>query len=182
MARCEEIQADRMESDTRLRMELQSTQIAAHRLQQEKVEVSARLALADNEASTVMRELVVEQEANKELRTNLDALRAKLATEEAESASLRKNLSQAADDVLNLQHELNTVLKVQSTLRKENRDLGELHVQAVDYRTYMPPYVLSNSDATEGSWAARNNDLTLKYNDLKSTQPVRCRVAGSDEA
>jgi len=162
MERCEAVQSDRMEAEARLRMELQSTQIGSHRLQQEKVEVSARLALADNESATVMRELVAEQQANGELRANMETMCARLKAEEDESARLRRELSVAGDDVLNLQHELNTVLKVQSTLRKENRELGHLTVQAVDYRQYQSGNFKLSNVSSEDAWSTKNDALTTE--------------------
>jgi len=167
MSRVEEIQADRMEGETRLRMELQATQTALHRLQQEKVEVSARLDLASNEATAVMHELVREQEANQDLRSENKTLSDKLKAEQDESNNLRGELSTAADDVINLQHELNTVLKVQAALRKENRELGYLNVKAVDYRQYMAPYDLATMGSRD-SWAVHNDTVLGKYGGMQN--------------
>lgn len=154
LARCEEVQTDRIRGESQLRMELQTLQIANQRLQQEKVEVSARLSLSENESAQVMRSLLQEQDNSKELRGMIEDLKGKLLREEAESARLRQELSVAADDVINLQHEHNTVLKVQAALRKENRELGALNVEAVDYRTYQPPYTLHDTSL-------------IKYRDMK---------------
>ena len=126
------------------------------------MEVSARLALADNESATVMRELVAEQQANGELRANMETMCARLKAEEDESARLRRELSVAGDDVLNLQHELNTVLKVQSTLRKENRELGHLTVQAVDYRQYQSGNFKLSNVSSEDAWSTKNDALTTE--------------------
>jgi chromosome segregation ATPase len=181
MSRCTEIQADRMEGETRLRMELQSTQQASHRLQQEKVEVSARLALADNEAAAVMQELVREQAANHDLRAANASLATKLRGEQEEAIKLRGELTMAADDVINVQNELNTVLKVQQALRLENRELGHLNVKAVDYRQYMAPFDLHQMDTKE-AWAEHNQvvlgrpgmqSLISKYQGIKSEVGTR---------
>lgn len=161
LARCEDVQTDRVQGETRLRMELQTLQVTNQRLQQEKVEVSARLQLAEQESAHVMRSLLQEQDAHAATRETVESLRNKLAKEEAVSARLRKELSVASDDVINLQHEHNTVLRVQAALRKENRELGALNVQAVDYRTYQPPYQLNN-DSNKAAWAARKDELLNK--------------------
>lgn len=166
LAHTHDLVNDRLMADRALAMELQHTQLTSHSLHQEKIEANARLGLAETETAKLMRELVESQNANKDLRDAMEGVREKLGMEQVDNGNLRIELSAAADDVINLQHELNTVLKVQATLRKENRDLGLLDTKAVDYREYMPPYKLNQFEPEE--WESKNEALIKKYQDIKS--------------
>eukprot|EP00658_Telonema_sp_P-2_P002167 TRINITY_DN10821_c0_g1_i1.p1 TRINITY_DN10821_c0_g1~~TRINITY_DN10821_c0_g1_i1.p1 ORF type:complete len:337 (+),score=101.50 TRINITY_DN10821_c0_g1_i1:310-1320(+) len=140
VARCEQVQKDKVLMESNLRQEIGSLKRTNARLLQEKVQMAARFELAQREAAEALNSASSSTNDNTELREVIHNLEQEIGQLTEDNIRMSKELNVASDDVINLRCDLGSTRRRLESGQRAIQELKATQHAPADYRLYSAPY------------------------------------------